>query len=126
MYLVGYSTPMESIIEIKLLETDEGKVPFEEWYDSLRDKVTKVRVRRRLDRIELGNFGDTESVGEGVYELRLHFGAGYRVYFARIGNTVIVLIGGGDKSSQKKDIAQAKAIWREYKDEAQKYARKLG
>ncbi len=117
---------MESTIEIKLLETDDGKVPFEEWYDSLRDKVTKVRVRRRLDRIELGNFGDTESVGEGIYELRLHFGAGYRVYFARLGNTVIVLIGGGDKSSQKKDIAQAKALWRQYKDEAQKYARKLG
>ena len=126
LYLVGYNTPMESKIEIKVLETDEGKVPFEEWYDSLRDKLTKVRIRRRLDRIELGNFGDTESVGEGVYELRLHFGSGYRVYFGRVGSTVIVLIGGGDKSRQKKDIAQAKAIWRQYKDEAQKYARKLG
>ena len=126
LYLVGYSARMESSIEIKVLETDEGKVPFEEWYDSLRDKVTKVRVRRRLDRIELGNFGDTESVGSGVYELRLHFGSGYRVYFARVGSTVIVLVGGGDKSTQKKDIAQAKAIWRQYKDEAQKYVRKLG
>ena len=100
---------MESTIQIKLLETDEGKVPFEQWYDSLKDKVTKVRIRRRLDRVELGNFGDTESVGEGIYELRLHFGSGYRVYFARVGNTVIVLIGGGDKSSQNTDIAQAKA-----------------
>ena len=85
---------MESTIEIKLLETDEGKVPFEEWYDSLRGKVTRVRVRRRLDRIELGNFGDTQSVGSGVYELRLYFGVGYRVYFARVGNTIIVLVGG--------------------------------
>ena len=117
---------MKSTIEIKLLETVEGKVPFEEWYDSLRDKITKVRVRRRLDRIELGNFGDTASVGEGIFELLLHFGSGYRVYFARVGNTIIVLVGGGDKSSQKKDIAQAKALWRQYKDEAQKYARKLG
>ena len=100
---------MESTIQIKLLETDEGKVPFEQWYDSLKDKVTKVRIRRRLDRVELGNFGDTESVGEGIYELRLHFGSGYRVYFARVGNTVMVLIGGGDKSSQNTDIAQAKA-----------------
>ena len=100
---------MESTIQIKLLETDEGKVPFEQWYDSLKDKVTKVLIRRRLDRVELGNFGDTESVGEGIYELRLHFGSGYRVYFARVGNTVIVLIGGGDKSSQNTDIAQAKA-----------------
>ncbi|MGB5769029.1 MAG: type II toxin-antitoxin system RelE/ParE family toxin [Crocosphaera sp.] len=117
---------MESVIEIKLLETDEGKVPFEEWYNSLKDKVTKVRVRRHLDRVALGNFGDTESVGEGIYELRLHFGAGYRVYFSRVGNTVIVLVGGGDKSSQKKDIVQAKSLWRKYKDEAQKYVRKLG
>lgn len=117
---------MESPIEIKLLETDEGKIPFEEWYNSLKDKVTKVRVRRRLDRMELGNFGDTKSVGEGVYELRLHFGAGYRVYFTHVGNTVIVLIGGGDKSTQNKDIDQAKAIWRKYQHEAQKYARKLG
>lgn len=116
---------MESTIQIKLLETDEGKVPFEQWYDSLKDKVTKVRIRRRLDRVELGNFGDTESVGEGIFELRLHFGSGYRVYFARVGNTIIVLIGGGDKSSQNTDIAQAKALWRIYKDEAQRYARKL-
>ncbi len=54
---------MEPTIQIKLLETDEGKVPFEEWYDSLKDKVTKVRVRRRLDRLELGNLGDTQPVG---------------------------------------------------------------
>lgn len=60
---------MEANIQIKLLETDEGYVPFEDWYDSLRDKVAKVRIRRRLDRLELGNFGDTESVGEGVYAL---------------------------------------------------------
>jgi putative addiction module killer protein len=117
---------MEPSINIQLLETDEGKVPFKVWYDSLKDKVTKVRVRRRLDRIELGNFGDTESVGEGVYELRLHFGAGYRVYFARVENTIIVLVGGGDKSTQKNDIAKAKELWRKYKDEAEKYARKLG
>jgi putative addiction module killer protein len=117
---------MESPIYIKVLETDEGKVPFEEWYDSLKDKVTKVRVRRRLDRLELGNFGDTESIGDGIYELRLHFGAGYRVYFTRVGNTVIVLIGGGDKRTQKRDIVKAKALWRKYKNEAEKYGRKLG
>lgn len=84
-----------------------------------------MRIRRRLDQIELGNFGDTESVGEGVYELRFHFGAGYRVYFARVGNTVIVLVGGGDKSTQKRDIAKAKEIWKRYGDEAQRYARQL-
>lgn len=117
---------MEPSIQIKLLETDEGKVPFEEWYDSLKDKVTKVRIRRRLDRIELGNFGDTESVGEGVYELRLPFGAGYRVYFTRVGNVVVVLVGGGDKSTQTSDVTKAKEIWKRYKHEAERYVRKLG
>lgn len=117
---------MKPNIQIQLLETDEGKVPFEEWYNSLKDKITKVKVRRRLDRISLGNFGDSQSVGDGVYELRLHFGAGYRIYFTRVENTIIVLIGGGDKSTQKSDITKAKAIWNQYKHEAQKYARKLG
>lgn len=117
---------MELSIQIKLLETDEGKVPFEEWYDSLKDKVTRVRIRRSLDRIQLGNLGDTESVGEGVYELRLHFGAGYRVYFASVGNSIIVLLVGGDKSTQKNDITKAKEIWRRYKNEIERYARKLG
>jgi putative addiction module killer protein len=84
-----------------------------------------VRIRRRLDRLELGNFGDTQPVGEGVYELRLHFGAGYRIYFTRVENTIIVLIGGGDKSTQKNDITKAKEIWKRYKDEAQRYARNL-
>ena len=79
-----------------------------------------------MDRIQLGNLGDTESVGEGVYELRLHFGAGYRVYFASVGNSIIVLLGGGDKSTQKNDITKAKEIWRRYKNEIERYARKLG
>jgi putative addiction module killer protein len=117
---------MEPIINIQLLETDDGKVPFKVWYDSLKDKMTKVRVRRRLDWVELGNFGDTESVGQGVYELRLHFGAGYRVYFARVGNTIVVLVGGGDKKTQKNDILTAIELWRRYKNEAEKYARELG
>ena len=109
-------------IFVKFLETREGKVPFEEWYSSLRDKVTRVRIRRRLDRLQLGNFGDTESVGEGVYELRLHFGAGYRIYFARIDNLVVCL-GGGDKSTQNGDITRAKSLWRVYADEIKRYAR---
>lgn len=117
---------MEVPIQIKLLETDEGKSLFREWYDSLKDKVTKVRVRRCLDRLELGNFGDTKSVGEGVYELRLQFGAGYRIYFTRLGNSVVILIAGGDKSSQQKDIVKAQEMWRKYKNEAERYARDFG
>ena len=117
---------MEPRIQIKLLETDEGKIPFQDWYNSLKDKVIQVRIRRRLDRIELGNLGDVESVGEGVYELRFHFGSGYRVYFSRLGDSVIILIGGGDKSTQQRDIANAQAIWKRYKNEAERYARNFG
>ena len=112
---------MPSPNQIRLLETDEGNVPFEKWYFSLKDKKTKVRIRRRLDRLELGNLGDTEPVGEGIYELRLHFGAGYRIYFVKVKNTIIVLLGGGDKSTQQKDINNAKKLWRKYKNEAERY-----
>lgn len=117
---------MPSSLQIRLLETDEGEVPFEQWYYSLKDKITKVRIRRRLDRLELGNFGDMKSVEDGIYELRFHFGAGYRVYFTKIENVIIVLLGGGDKSTQQKDIKKAKKLWRKYKDEAERYARKFG
>lgn len=116
---------MASPNQIRLLETDEGNVPFEQWYFSLKDKKTKVRIRRRLDRLELGNLGDTESVGEGIYELRLHFGAGYRVYFTKVENTIIVLLGGGEKSTQQKDINKTKKLWRKYKNEAERYARQF-
>lgn len=117
---------MPSLHQIRLLETDEGQVPFEKWYYSLKDKITKVRVRRRLDRLELGNFGDAKSVGEGIYELRLNFGAGYRIYFTKTENFIIILLSGGDKNTQNKDIIKAKQLWRKYKNEAERYARKLG
>lgn len=116
---------MDPTIHVQFLETEEGKVPFEEWYSSLKDKVTRVRIRRRLDRLQLGNFGDAESVGEGVHELRLHFGAGYRIYFARIDN-LVVLLGGGDKSTQRTDITRAKSLWRRYANEVERYAGDLG
>jgi putative addiction module killer protein len=116
---------MEPVITIKVLETDEGKVPFHEWYFSLRDTTTRVRVRVRLDRLLLGNFGDVKSVGEGVSELRLQFGAGYRIYFGRVGTTIVVLLGGGDKSTQARDIEDAQELWRKYKDEIERYQREF-
>lgn len=117
---------MEPTIQIKILETDEGRTPFEEWYFSIRDKTIRVRIRTRLDRLSLGNFGDVKSVGGGVSELRLDFGAGYRVYFAQIGTTIVVLLGGGDKSTQKEDVKKAIALWRKYKHEAERFERELG
>lgn len=114
---------MEPVIAIKILETDEGVAPFEDWYFSIREPMTRIRVRVRLDRLSLGNLGDVKSVGEGVSELRLQFGAGYRIYFGRVGSTVVVLIGGGDKSTQARDIKEAQNLWRNYKDEIERYQR---
>jgi putative addiction module killer protein len=80
---------------------------FDNWFSSLRDRSVKVRVQMRIDRAELGNFGDCEPVGEGVSEMRIHFGAGYRVYFVQRGYEIVILLAGGDKSTQSKDIKTA-------------------
>lgn len=91
-----------------------SKAPFEEWLLSLRDKPTQARILRRIDQLRLGNFGDCESVGEGVFELRIHFGPGYRVYFGPHGAQVVLLLCGGDKSTQARDIASAQRYWKEF------------
>jgi putative addiction module killer protein len=83
---------------------------------ALADPKAKARILARLRSAMLGNFGDCEPVGEGVSEMRVHVGPGYRVYFVRTGATVYVLLTGGDKSSQQKDIARAKRMARELKD----------
>ncbi len=98
--------------KIKIFQDNNGKEPFAEWIDSLSLKE-RSRIFTRLDRVETGNMGDHRSVGGGVGELRFHFGPGYRVYYGETGNTVILLLCGGDKSSQNKDIKKAKAYWRE-------------
>lgn len=93
-----------------------GTEPFSEWFDGLRSIDTQVRLLRRIDRMKNGNYGDFKSLKDGVFELRLTFGPGYRVYFGEDGDTIVVLLCGGDKSTQKKDIETAKAYWKEYKE----------
>ena len=83
--------------------------------DGLKDIVARQKVRIRLDRVRLGNLGKNRSVGEGVYELKVNYGPGYRVYYGLDENTVVLLLLGGDKSSQKKDINQSKAYWEDHK-----------
>lgn len=85
-------------------------IEFKTWLAGLRDRRAAIIIARRLERVSLGLFGDVEPVGEGVSELRIDNGPGYRVYFIRRGATLIVVLGGGDKSSQARDIAAAKAL----------------
>lgn len=98
---------------------ENGKEPFTEWLYQLRDAMIRKRILARVSRLQQGNYGDCEVVGEGVSELRLFFGPGYRVYFGEHGHNIVVLLSGGDKSSQSKDIQQAKAYWQEYLSHAQ-------
>ncbi len=94
--------------------TPDGKNPFREWLHTLRDVGARAKVRVRLNRVRLGNFGDAKAVGGGVSELRIPYGPGYRVYFARAGDTIVLLLCGGDKSSQKRAIGTAKEYWLDY------------
>ena len=103
------------MIEIVNFKDASGRSPIEEWLSSLRDKITKARITSRLRQLEFGNMGDAKAVGEGVIELRIHAGPGYRIYLGRYGENWIILLCGGDKSSQEKDIARAKAYWAEWK-----------
>jgi putative addiction module killer protein len=97
--------------ELTIYETDDGDAPFSSWLDSLRDREARARIRKRLDRVALGNLGDYRSVGEGVFEFRIDYGPGYRVYFAQIEVLVLLLLCGGDKSTQDRDIQKAKQFW---------------
>lgn len=89
---------------------------FDQWFVGLKDTKGRFRIQARIDRAELGNFGDCEPVGEGVSEMRIHCGPGYRVYFAQHGALIILLLVGGDKSSQAKDIRAAIKLNRQIKD----------
>jgi putative addiction module killer protein len=101
--------------ELIIYETEQGEAPFSEWLDSLRDRAARARIKKRLDRVELGNLGDYKAVGEGVYELRIDYGPGYRLYYANIDLTIILLLCGGDKDTQEGDIDRAKHFWNDFK-----------
>lgn len=94
---------------IEVLRTAE----FIDWLTALRDAQARARIAKRIDRIAQGNFGDAKSVGDGVSELRFTFGPGYRVYYTRSGDVVVILLCGGDKGSQERDIDRAKAMAKE-------------
>ena len=91
-----------------------GRCPFQEWIESVNSSVVKAAVAARINRIRSGTLDDWKSVGDGVFELRVDLGPGYRVYFGRDGKTVVILLSGGEKRSQESDIKRAKGYWRDY------------
>jgi putative addiction module killer protein len=100
--------------EVEQLVLANGRCPFEEWLASLADKKTQLVVDARITRLRAGNLGDHKSVGAGVFELRIDHGPGLRVYFGRRGKEIVVLVGGGDKKTQNRDIKKAQELWEQY------------
>ena len=104
------------MIEIKFFKTPNGKVPFREWYYGLKDKKSQSKITERFNRIVLGNFGNYKALGNGLYELKIDYGPGYRVYYGFKGKEVVIILCGGDKGSQAKDIKIAEGYWFLYKE----------
>lgn len=112
MSLIRYNLNSADPYSIELFESAHGKVPFEDWFVGLRDEKTKAVIRKRLDRLCLGNFGDHRHIREGVYELRIDYGPGFRIYYAHADKKIILLLVGGNKSSQRRDIEIAVTYWK--------------
>ncbi|RJP32618.1 MAG: type II toxin-antitoxin system RelE/ParE family toxin [Candidatus Omnitrophota bacterium] len=105
--------------QIIIFSAPDGKQPFVEWMEAIRtkDQKTYLRILDRIDRIaEFGTYGDCKPVDNGVFELRFFFGPGYRVYFGEEGDAVVLLLCGGVKRTQEKDIKRAKEFWKTYHD----------
>ena len=95
-------------------ETETGKSPFSEWLEGLKDLQARATIRKRLNRVRLGNLGNTKDIGKGIKELKIDFGPGYRVYFGEDGPLLVVLLCAGDKGSQNLDIKKAQEYWADY------------
>ena len=107
------------MIEVLQYEAEDGRCPFADWFYHL-DTPAALKVRTAIARMEAGNFGDVKSVGEGVSERRIDFGPGYRLYFGRDGQDLVLLLVGGTKRRQQADIDQAKGLWADYKERKRK------
>lgn len=103
-------------MEIKIYADAQGYAPFEQWLNQLPDRIARANIRARLTRLEAGNFGDCKPLREGVQELRINHGAGYRVYLSRQGGVLVLLLSGSDKSDQSREIARAIAYLNDWKE----------
>ena len=93
--------------------TPDGREPYEEWVNSYRNRKTRAIIRERINRLHLGNFGDYKRLTADLYELRIHYGPGYRVYFGMVDRVIVILLCGGSKKTQRRDIERAKEYWEE-------------
>jgi len=107
MYPIKYSQAMRSIYSTEV---------FDAWFEALRDRQAARRIQARIDRVEEGNFGDCQPVGEGVSEMRIHYGPGLRVYLTQRGTEIVILLAGGDKATQDKDIKTALGLAKQLKE----------
>jgi len=106
----------ETPYRLEYFQQENGSVPFRDWLNALRDQNGVERIRARLARVRAGNFGKIRSLGHGVYEIKVDHGPGYRLYYAMTGVTIVLLLSGGDKSTQKRDIDTAAQYWRDYQE----------
>lgn len=102
--------------QIIIYADENGHEPYLNWIDNLKDKKNQQRIRARIRRLAEGLYGDCHSVGEGILELRMFFGSGYRVYFGEDTGNIVILLCGGDKDSQNQDVKNAKEYWKDYKN----------
>ena len=107
----------ENSYHLEYYQQEDGSIPFSDWLGALKDKTAVARVRIRLNRLRLGLFGTIRPLGDGIAEVKIDYGPGYRVYYAISGKKVILLLIGGDKSTQRMDIATAKRYWKSYQGE---------
>ena len=103
------------MIELRRYQLADQSTPVTDWLQALRDMRARAQIEVRLRRVSVGNFGDCKTVGEGVSELRVDIGPGYRVYHAKHGQTLVILLCGGNKASQQNDITRAKDYWADWK-----------
>ena len=107
---------MPQFRDLKFLETPSGQIPFFEWYDSLKDRRARRIITDKLRLLQNAEFEGYKSVGHGIFELRIFYGPGFRIYFAFENEQVVVAVGGGDKSSQRADIDRAVSLWSRHKN----------
>lgn len=113
---MSYTCDNINMKQILIYDLENGKEPFTMWLKSLKDNATQARIKSAILRLSNGNFGDLKKLNSDISELRLHFGSGYRIYFSELEKVIILLLYGGDKSTQSRDIINAGAYLKNYKE----------